>query len=84
MIGFLLVFVRTFVRVMSTLLFIYCILSWILPPYNPIREWVDGLMNQFLDPIRRFLPYMGGIDFSPIILMMILNLLERIIFAILR
>lgn len=79
MIAYIKIFIDTFVRVMSALLMIYCILSWIAPPYNPIRERLDGLMDRFLDPIRSRLPYFGGIDFSPIILMLILQAVETII-----
>ena len=38
-----------------------------------------GLTEPFLRPIRNFLPSTGGIDISPIILLLAVMLIERII-----
>lgn len=84
MIGYLRVFVHTFVEVVSWLLMAYCIVSWILPPYNRIRSYLEEIMGMFLNPIRRFLPTFGMMDFSPIVLMLILQFLESTLLSILR
>jgi len=47
------------------------VLSWVSPdPYNPIVRMINQLSEPLLFPIRRRVPYLGGIDFSPIILLM--------------
>lgn len=56
------------------------ILSYFMDPFHPIRRTVDQLVNPLLDPIRRLLPTMGGIDFSPIILIILIQL----VFSLLR
>ena len=77
--GFIRLFLSLFINVTSTLLLIYCVMSWFVPPDFPVRQWLDGLMDQMLDPIRSFMPSFGMFDISPIILMLILQFLQRII-----
>lgn len=54
------------------------ILSWVSPdPYNPIVRIINQLSEPMLFPIRRRVPYFGGIDFSPIIVLMIIFFLQE-------
>ena len=39
----------------------------------------EGLTEPVLRPIRNFLPFMGGVDISPVILLLGIFLIERII-----
>lgn len=77
--GFIRFFLSVLINVTSTLLLIYCVMSWFVPPDFPPRQWIDGLMNQMLDPIRRFMPSFGMFDLSPIILMLILQFIQGIL-----
>jgi len=53
------------------------ILSWVSPdPYNPIVRIINQLSEPILLPIRKRVPYMGGIDWSPIIALMIIYFLD--------
>jgi len=53
------------------------ILSWVSPdPYNPIVRIINQLSEPILFPIRRRVPYMGGIDWSPVIALMIIYFLD--------
>lgn len=50
------------------------ILSWVNPdPYNPIVRFLYNATEPVLGRIRRFIPYMGGIDISPIIVIFIIK-----------
>jgi YggT family protein len=40
---------------------------------------LDALTTPLLRPIRQFLPNMGGIDISPIILLLLIMLVENVI-----
>ena len=54
------------------------ILSWVSPdPYNPIVRIINQLSEPMLFPVRRRVPYFGGIDFSPIIVLMIIFFLQE-------
>jgi YggT family protein len=44
-----------------------------------IWNTLNALTEPFLQRIRRFLPYTGGVDLSPVVLYLILLLIERII-----
>ncbi|MCK9309198.1 MAG: YggT family protein [Candidatus Cloacimonetes bacterium] len=54
-------------------------MSWIIrDPGNPIYHFLYELTEPVLAPIRRIMPSMG-LDLSPIIAYMVLNLLARLI-----
>jgi YggT family protein len=61
------------------LIFAWAILTWIMPPYNPVREALDRIMEPLLAPIRRIVPMAGMIDFSPLILMVLIELISRVL-----
>ena len=77
--GLLKIFLTLFISVTSWMLVIYCLMSWFVPPDIPVRMFIDRYMNQLLDPIRSFLPSFGMFDFSPIVLMLILQVLQRFV-----
>ena len=52
------------------------VISWVQVPYNhPIVRIVRKLTEPLLTPIRKFLPVMGGLDFSPMILLVVLQVI---------
>lgn len=64
---------------LSILVLITVLLSWFLPPYNPIREALDRLVDPLLAPIRRVIPPAGMFDFSPLILMLLIQFIGMIL-----
>lgn len=65
----------------------YCILTWI--PMNPnglladIGAVLDSIVGPFLNLFRRMMPTLGGIDFSPVIAVLALSLIQRLLIGIL-
>ena len=56
------------------------IISWLkLPPTNTVAIVLRRLTEPALGPIRRVLPPMGGLDFSPLVLLIALQLLRRLL-----
>lgn len=57
------------------------ILSWVNPdPYNPIVQFLYNVTEPVLYRIRRVLPFnTGGIDFTPMILILAIIFLDRFI-----
>ena len=48
--------------------------SWVAPfSENDMWKIVEEISNKILDPIRKFIPAMGGLDFSPIFAFILLN-----------
>jgi len=58
-------------------------MSWIHPdPYNPIVRFITSITDPVLVPIRNMLPdNRMGIDFSPIIVFMLIGVIRKIIFS---
>jgi YggT family protein len=44
-----------------------------------IADFLNRLTNPFLNPIRRFLPDLGGIDISPVIAILLLEALQFVL-----
>ncbi|GLK66511.1 YggT family protein [Hansschlegelia plantiphila] len=70
------------------LLIASAILSWLIAfnvvntrnsVVSAIWDFLFRVTEPLLRPIRNLLPYMGGIDISPIILLLIIFLIERVI-----
>jgi YggT family protein len=64
------------------LLFANIIFSWIRPNpyhpvYGPIVRFVYAVTEPVLNPVRRLLPAMGGLDFSPIIVLILARLVQQ-------
>jgi YggT family protein len=66
-------------NVLIAVVFIWAVLSWVAPPYNPVREMLDRIIEPLLAPIRRVVPMTGPVDFSPMILMVLIILVTRIL-----
>ena len=60
---------------------IRAVLSWVSPdPYNPIVRAIYALTEPVLSPLRRKLPlYAGSIDFSIVVVVLIIVFLQRFV-----
>ena len=58
--------------------FVLAVLSWV-SPYSPVMPAADALTRPFLNPLRRFIPMLGSVDLSPVVLMVIFQLTLTII-----
>jgi len=70
----------TLIDVYSFVILIAVILSWV--PVNrrhPLIAILHGVTEPVLAPIRRVLPPMGGLDLSPMVLLILLQLLKRLL-----
>ncbi len=73
----------TTLTVLSILIFIRAIISWvpgIIDPRGPIAEFLITVTEPILAPIRSLMPRMM-FDFSPMLAILLLNVLARIIAA---
>lgn len=62
---------------------VQAILSFFMDPYHPVRRMIDQIVNPFLTPIRRFIPPVANLDFSPIVLIVLLQIIDTIIYRLL-
>jgi YggT family protein len=67
------------IRILMLLVIVQAVLSYFMSPYDPIRQKIDRLVAPLLAPIRRVVPPVGMIDFSPVILIILLQLIDIIL-----
>ncbi|MDD3734227.1 MAG: YggT family protein [Candidatus Cloacimonetes bacterium] len=78
--GSILLFVVRIIQIYNILILARVFASWIIRnPYNRLYHFLLTITEPLLGPIRRILPPMMGLDFSPIIAFFILNLLTKLI-----
>lgn len=53
---------------------IQALLSW-FNPFHPIRPFFDALSRPFLSPLQRIIPLIGGVDLSPLVLLIIVQVI---------
>jgi YggT family protein len=76
--------VSIILRAYTYLIFARVILSWIrLDPYHPvwgpILRFVFQATEPIMEPVRRIMPSMGGLDFTPIVVLIGLDLIRVMI-----
>lgn len=78
--------ISSVVSLINVGLFVYVILGMLISfnivnPYQPIVQRVmfalKRLYEPMLKPIRKYMPDLGGIDISPLILFLLLNFMEN-------
>ena len=75
--------VNTLATILVFAVIIQTLLSYFMSPYHPLRSTLDRFVEPFLRPIRRMLPSLGGLDFSPLVLVILIQLAEWLITRIL-
>ena len=64
----------------SLVVLVTVIISWVqLPPTHSVAIFLRTLTEPLLDPIRRMLPPMGGLDFSPFVLLVALQFIRGLL-----
>jgi YggT family protein len=53
---------------------LHVVLSWV-NPYAPVAPAIAMLVRPFLAPFQRVIPPIGGIDLSPLVLIVVVNIL---------
>ena len=72
--------ISLFINVFLFAILIQVIISWINPGgYNPAIGLIHGLTEPLLAPVRRRMPNMGGLDLSPMVVMLGLVVLEMLL-----
>ena len=66
---------RTSLDVFFYAILLQVILSWV-NPHTPIANVLNSLTRPILEPIQRILPMASGIDFSPIVALILLQMIN--------
>ncbi len=66
------------IQIYSLLIFIRVLMSWFtVDPNNPVIETLYQITDPYLNIFRKILPSAGGLDFSPIIALIVLQAIGR-------
>jgi YggT family protein len=55
------------------------ILTYFLSPYHPLRSALDRIVQPMLSPIRKIVPLLGSLDFSPLVLIIIIEIVTYLL-----
>jgi YggT family protein len=62
------------------IIIISALISWVNPdPYNPIVRFLHRATDPVLDRLRSKMPYMGGIDLSPVVAYLAITFLQSFV-----
>jgi YggT family protein len=78
-------FVEVFFTLLSLAILARVLLSWVrVSPYHPAVEFLYRITEPILAPLRRIIPPVGMVDISPIIAMLLLQIIQQVLVAIIR
>ena len=66
--------IRLSIYVFMGAIIIQAVLSWV-NPYHPVAPFFNSLTNPFLQPVKRVIPPIGGVDISPVFVLIFFQLL---------
>jgi YggT family protein len=58
---------------LTALLIVYAILSWVPSASSMLHDLVERLAEPLVRPLRRFVPLVGGVDLSPLVAIVLLQ-----------
>jgi YggT family protein len=79
----LILFINAISQLLVLLVIVSVILSYFMDPYHPIRRSIDSFVEPMLSPIRRIVPLVGPLDLSPLVLIILIQLLSNLLIRIL-
>jgi YggT family protein len=60
-------------------------LSWFrISYYHPVARFLIQITDPLLIPLRRYIPPMGGLDFTPMVALLILWFAEQLLYTLIR
>ena len=75
-------FVNVFITIYTLVIFAYIITSWLRLPYTPwlnrIQRFLYDVSEPYLRLFRRILPSAGPLDFSPMLGVIVLVVIDRL------
>jgi len=76
--------VKFFIQMLSLIVIVHVFLAYFMSPFHPIRATIDRIIEPMLMPIRRIVPLVGMMDFSPFILLILIQVIGQILIVLLR
>src|SRR5881398_940170 len=81
-------FINVFIGLYWLVIFVYILASWLRLPYSPtlnrIQRFLYDVCEPYLRLFRRMLPAAGALDFSPILALIALGVIDRFLIWVLE
>jgi len=72
--------IELFIQLYSLVILARVLMSWVnIDPYSPLARTIFNLTEPVLAPVRNLLPPAAGLDFSPIIVLVLLQVIGRML-----
>ncbi|MBX9878453.1 MAG: YggT family protein [Candidatus Obscuribacterales bacterium] len=73
--------IASVIQLACGLIVIWCLLSWFpnIRWYEPPFKWLDMAVKPIVEPFRRLIPPISGIDLSPMIAIILLQLAGNLV-----
>lgn len=77
---FLLSFLRLLIEILTFAIIARALLSWFpIRPGNPVMLFLYSITEPILAPIRQIIPSLGAIDISPLIAILLLQIIAYLL-----
>lgn len=81
----LIYFVDVFFTLLNLAILARVLLSWVrVSPYHPAVELLYRITEPILAPLRRIIPSIAMVDISPVIALILLQIIREVLVAIIR
>ena len=81
-------FINVFCILYGLVIFVYIITSWLRLPYSPTLNRIQRFLYDVCEPyirlFRRILPATGALDFSPVLALLALGVIDRFLIWVLN
>ncbi len=75
-------FITVLFNILSIAIVVRVLLSWFnVDPFNPIIAFLDQITEPILSPLRRVIPPIGMMDITPIVAVVLLQVVEWILLS---
>ncbi len=82
MTSFLATFIDTFFFALNLAILARVLLSWVqVDPYNPLVQLLFQVTEPILEPFRRVIPPIGMIDISPVVAIVVLQIVQQVLLS---
>jgi YggT family protein len=71
-------------NLITLLVIVDAVLSFVMPPYHPVRETMGRVLTPLYAPIRRVIPPLGMLDITPLVLILLIQVVQTLLISILR
>lgn len=71
--------IRLIADILTIVVIVDIFVGYFLDVYHPARKLLDSIVEPMLSPLRRYVPPVGMIDFTPLVLVLIIQFVEFLV-----